>query len=98
MSAEAVTMWPNSEIMNAENFMAEYSVWYPVTSSDSASGISKGSRFVSANAEMTKRMKASDSGKANHIPSCCCCHTISVSVTLPANIRTAMSESPRATS
>ena len=26
MSAEAVTMWPNSEIMNALNFMAEYSV------------------------------------------------------------------------
>ena len=27
MSAEAVTMCPNSEIIKAENFMAEYSVW-----------------------------------------------------------------------
>ncbi len=84
--------------MKAENFIPEYSVWYPVTSSDSASGMSKGRRLVSANAETTKRMKASDSGKANHMPSCCCCQTISVSVTFPAIMRTAMMESPSATS
>ena len=30
------------------NFMAEYSVWYPATSSVSASGRSNGRRFVSA--------------------------------------------------
>ncbi len=98
MRAEAVTMCPNSEIMKHENFIAEYSVWYPVTSSDSASGISKGSLFVSANADITKRMKASDSGKANHIPSSCCCHTISVRVTFPAIMSTGMSDRPRATS
>ncbi len=30
------------------NFIPEYSVWYPATISDSASGISKGVRFTSA--------------------------------------------------
>ncbi len=60
--------------------------------------MSKGSRFVSANADTRKRMNASDSGNANHIPSCCCCHTTSVSVTFPDSIRTVMSESPSATS
>ena len=34
--------------------MPEYSVWYPPTSSVSASGKSNGSRFVSANAEIRK--------------------------------------------
>ncbi len=90
-------MWPNSEIMNALNFIAEYSVWYPVTSSDSASGMSKGSRLVSAKAEITNRMKASESGRAYQIPSCCCA-TISGSVTLPASMSTAMIDSPSATS
>ena len=67
-------------------------------SSDSASGMSKGSRLVSASAEMTKKMNASDSGKTNHSFICCCCHTISVSVTLPARRSTAITLRPSATS
>ena len=97
-SAEAVTTCAYSAMKNIENFMAEYSVWYPVISSDSASGMSKGSRLVSASAEIRKKMKASDSGKTNHIPSCCCRQTVSVRVTLPTRRRTAMTLSPSATS
>ena len=44
-----------SAMKNMLNFIDEYSVWYPVTSSDSASGMSKGSRLVSANALITNR-------------------------------------------
>src|SRR5438309_290876 len=47
-SAEEVIMLMYSAVKNMENFMDEYSVWYPATSSDSASGRSKGARFVSA--------------------------------------------------
>src|SRR5687767_12775575 len=54
MSALDVAMLAYSEIGNIENFIALYSVWYPAMSSDSASGRSNGSRFVSANAATTK--------------------------------------------
>jgi hypothetical protein len=37
--------------------MALYSVWKPATSSDSASGRSNGSRFVSANEAIKKTTK-----------------------------------------
>jgi hypothetical protein len=43
--------------------MAEYSTLNPETSSDSASGKSKGTRFVSAKAETKKRRKE---GKKGH--------------------------------
>ena len=41
-----------SPIKNIANFMLEYSVWNPATSSVSASGRSKGARFVSATIEI----------------------------------------------
>src|ERR1044072_3280081 len=41
------------------NFRPENSVWNPATNSDSASGISKGVRFVSATEQMIKIRKAS---------------------------------------
>src|SRR5512147_663152 len=55
ISALDVAMLAYSEIGNIENFIALYSVWYPVTSSDSASGRSNGSRFVSAKAATVNR-------------------------------------------
>jgi hypothetical protein len=79
-------------------FMPEYSVWNPATSSDSASGMSKGNRFVSAKAEITNRMNARESGSANQTSSCCCCQTTSVRVTFPASMRIGTMDRPRATS
>src|ERR1700741_2163711 len=54
---ETVTMFAYSAMKNAANFMLEYSVWNPATSSFSASGRSNGTRLVSANAAMTNKMK-----------------------------------------
>ncbi len=45
-----------SAMKNIANLKLEYSVWNPATSSDSASGRSKGTRLVSAMAEMKKQM------------------------------------------
>jgi len=42
---------------NSANPIAEYSTLYPETSSASASGKSKGCRFVSAKAEIKKKLK-----------------------------------------
>src|SRR5262245_3513167 len=44
----------NSPRKKSPNFMLEYSVWNPATSSASASGRSNGARFVSANAVIMK--------------------------------------------
>src|SRR5437870_4990378 len=46
----AVNMLAYSAMKNIANFMALYSVWYPATSSVSASGRSNGMRLVSAKA------------------------------------------------
>src|SRR5215208_1526452 len=54
ISALAVTMFAYSAMKKSENFIALYSVWYPVISSDSASGRSNGSLFVSANTATRK--------------------------------------------
>ena len=43
-----VIMLAYSAMKNMANFIALYSVWYPATSSVSASGRSNGMRFVSA--------------------------------------------------
>ncbi len=48
--------------------MPEYSVWYPATSSDSASGRSKGARLVSATAEIQKTMKETGIRKPYQTP------------------------------
>ena len=41
-------MFVYSARKKSANFIDEYSVWYPATSSVSASGMSNGRRFVSA--------------------------------------------------
>src|ERR1041385_4349405 len=56
--AVMVTMLAYSAMKNAANFMLLYSVWKPATSSFSASGRSKGTRFVSAKPAIIKRTKA----------------------------------------
>src|SRR5690349_1726668 len=58
ISALAVMMFAYSAMKNIENFIALYSAWYPATSSDSASGRSNGTRFVSANAAIMNTMNA----------------------------------------
>src|SRR6476660_7846724 len=54
---ETVIMLAYSAMKNEANFMLEYSVWKPATSSFSASGRSKGTRFVSAKAATRKSRK-----------------------------------------
>src|SRR5258708_2204116 len=54
---ETVIMLAYSAMKKDANFMLEYSVWKPATSSFSASGRSKGTRLVSAKAATMKRMK-----------------------------------------
>src|SRR6266511_505573 len=51
--------------------MPEYSVWYPATSSVSASGRSNGGRFVSAIPAMKKTTRPTNCGPAYQIVSCC---------------------------
>ena len=52
-SAETVTMLTYSARKNSANLIEEYSVWKPPTSSDSASGRSKGARLVSPTMQIT---------------------------------------------
>src|ERR1044071_432870 len=56
-SADIVVMAMYSDMKNMANFIDEYSVWYPATSSASASAKSNGRRLVSAKAETKKTMK-----------------------------------------
>ena len=51
-TADTVTIFVYSARKNKANFIPLYSVKYPATSSDSASGKSKGARLVSATAEI----------------------------------------------
>src|SRR5258706_1160648 len=55
---QIVRMFEYSPRKNSTNFMLEYSVWKPATSSASASGRSNGVRFVSASAVIMNRMNA----------------------------------------
>ena len=52
-TAETLSMLMYSARKNHANFIEEYSVMYPPTSSPSASGRSNGSRFTSPNIEIT---------------------------------------------
>src|SRR5271168_3950935 len=54
---ETVIMLVYSAMKNIANLKLEYSVWKPATSSDSASGKSKGTRLVSAMAATKKQRK-----------------------------------------
>src|SRR3712207_7035382 len=75
ISMETVSTCAYSAMKNMENFIDEYSVWYPVTSSDSASGRSKGRRFVSAKEAIQKKKKDAASCSANQRCIACCCQT-----------------------
>src|SRR2546421_4803987 len=54
---ETVIMLVYSAMKNIANLKLAYSVWKPATSSDSASGRSKGTRLVSATAAVKKQKK-----------------------------------------
>src|SRR5262245_613582 len=56
-TAETVTMFTYSARKNSAKLMLEYSVWYPATSSCSASGKSNGARLVSAMPAVMKMKK-----------------------------------------
>src|SRR6476620_7710115 len=56
-SAESVIRFTYSAIWNRPQRIPEYSVWYPATSSCSASGRSNGARLVSATPLITKTRK-----------------------------------------
>ena len=56
MTPQTTTMFTYSARKNSANDIELYSVWYPATSSCSASGKSKGARLVSA-MPATKKMK-----------------------------------------
>src|SRR5215212_2806780 len=98
ISIDTVSTCAYSAMKNIENFIELYSVWYPVTSSLSASGRSKGSRLVSAKQEIQKKKNDTESASPYHRCICCCFQTISVSETLPASNSTDISESPSAIS
>src|SRR5688572_3972961 len=89
----------------------EYSTMKPATSSDSASGRSKGGRFVSASAEMKKTMNIGKSGSQNQLrieshgtPSQCarpiwdCATTMSLRFSEPTQSSTVMMTKPIETS
>src|SRR5687768_9295447 len=98
--ALAVTMFAYSAMKNIENFIALYSEWYPAMSSDSASGRSNGSRFVSAKAEIMKMIHAIVTVATPHdsgATAACCC-TIVLSETLPASNSTGIVDMPIAIS
>src|SRR5580765_4325475 len=67
---QMVMMLAYSPRKNSPNFMLEYSVWNPATSSDSASPRSNGVRFVSANAVIMNIKKATGWNAMNQTRSC----------------------------
>jgi hypothetical protein len=69
---------------NIAKIILEYSTLYPATSSASASGKSKGARFVSAIIEIKKIIALGNNGKTNH-PFCDCVIIISRKFNEPAN-------------
>src|SRR5918995_847710 len=95
--AHTVTTFEYSAMKKKENFMALYSVWYPAINSDSASGMSNGSRLVSANPAIRKMKKERKSGRTYHRPSCWS-RTMAERLTLPDRSRTGIKLRPIATS
>src|SRR5690625_1122655 len=81
---------------NIANFIAEYSVMNPETSSPSASGGSNGARFVSPIIEITKITSAGHSATDHHS---CCCESTSCEVdSEPATMNTETSDRLQASS
>src|SRR5579883_2652107 len=95
---ETAIMAVYSPMKNMANFMEAYSVWKPATSSDSASGKSKGTRLVSATAEMKKQLQPMMfQPKKPRLP-LFCISTISLRLKVPAMSRTPTTESVRESS
>ena len=63
MRQQLTSMAEYSASMKKANFIAEYSVWYPATSSDSASGRSNGVRLFSAFMATRKMKQATICGR-----------------------------------
>src|SRR5438309_2830967 len=86
---ETVIMLVYSAMKNIANLKLAYSVWKPATSSDSASGKSNGTRFVSATAATKKQKKPKICGHTFQpkIPRsgwCACASIICFKLKLPA--------------
>src|SRR3954451_25337063 len=93
---ENTMMCMYSAMKNAPKRMPPYSVLYPATSSESASGRSNGIRAVSAMPAMTKITKPTNCGTTYQMWSCLL--TMSTSESEPAVIATPSSDSPSETS
>src|SRR3982074_2852763 len=100
VSADIVMTATYSVSMKRRYGVEEYSTMKPATSSDSASGRSKGGRFVSASAEMKKSTNIGKSGLKTNQPriSGPCARTMSDRLSEPANRRTVMRTNPIETS
>src|SRR5215510_229079 len=98
--AHMSTMFMYSPTMKRRYGVEEYSTMKPATSSDSASGRSKGGRLVSASAEMKKSTNIGKSGLNTNQPrmSGPCARTISEMLSEPANNRMVMRMKPMETS
>src|SRR5262249_40533932 len=96
--ADTVIMLAYSARKNRENLKPLYSVWKPATSSDSASGKSKGARFVSATPHIKKRMKPIGCKKTYQNAAFFWASTILTRLNDPASMRTPIIEKPKATS
>jgi hypothetical protein len=81
---------------NKANPIAEYSTLYPETNSASASGKSKGCRFVSAKAHIKKRIKIIKRGFHNQTLRCV--STTSEKFKVPVNNNTEINTVPKDTS
>jgi hypothetical protein len=89
-------MLPYSPRKNKAKPIAEYSTLYPETSSASASGKSKGCRFVSAKAEIKNIINIGNRGTQYQIEDCAI--TILVRFNDPAHSNTVIIINPRDTS
>src|SRR3989338_4757174 len=90
VKAQTANASRNSAMYQSANFMPLYSVWKPATSSDSASGMSKGVRLTSATPlRKNVRQPAKPQGVAtNHRPACASTMPVSESVPVTMMIAT----------
>src|SRR5215469_1324127 len=95
--AHMKTTFRYSPIMKRRYGVDEYSTMNPATSSDSASGRSKGGRFVSASAE-TKNTTNIGNRMVKANQPCSCARTMAERLSEPANSRTVMITKPMDTS
>src|SRR6202046_5369292 len=91
--AHMSTMFRYSPIINRRYGVEEYSTMNPATSSDSASGRSKGGRLVSASAETKNTISIGNRIEKANQP-CAWARTISERLSEPAKSRTVMITKP----